>query len=340
MLRKNVFVVAEIGLNHNGDMDLAKKSIAAAADSGADSVKFQNYITEDFISDKKIKYKYLSNGKEIEESMFDMFKRCELDNNQLKDLKSYADSLKLDFHSTPTGINGINILKEIGCKIIKNGSDYLTNLDLIKEMGNTGLHTVLSTGMANLSEIDNAVQAFKSTGNTKLTLLHCTSSYPTPPLKVNLKRINTLKQCFECDVGFSDHTEGTTAAIGSISYGAVWIEKHFTFDRSLEGPDHRFSSNPEEFSKLVRGIREMEKMIGSSAIQPNDIENKSRQDFRLSCISTRNLVPGDILTNSDVSFRRPGTGIPPKDIVYLLGLKVCRHIKEGSILEMKDFQKN
>jgi len=333
-------MVAEIGINHNGNIDIAKKSIAAAAKSGADAVKFQNYITEDFISDKNIKYKYLFNGKEVEESMFDMFKRCELDDNQLLELKKYSDKFKVDFHSTPTSSKGIKILKEIGCKFIKNGSDYLTNLELIKEMGDSGLHTVLSTGMATLSEIDKAVDVFRSTGNDQLTLLHCTSCYPTPPSRVNLKRIKTLKDCFECDIGFSDHTDGNTASIGSIIYGASWIEKHFTLDRDEKGPDHRFSSDPDQFAKLVKDVRSMEQMIGNSAIKPNDIEQKSRKDFRLSCTATRDLRPGEILTRDDIAFRRPGTGIPPKDISYLLGHKVCRDIKKGTLLLVDDFQKN
>ncbi len=340
MNRKKVFIVAEIGINHNGNMNIAKESMAAAAKSGADSVKFQNYVTEDFITDKSIQYKYESEGKQVIESMYDMFKRCELDNDQIIDLKNYADKLNIDFHSTPTSTAGIKILKKIGCKIIKNGSDYLTNIELIREMGKTGLHTVLSTGMATLSEIDNAVNAFRSTGNNKLTLLHCTSSYPTPPSSVNLKRIKTLKECFACDIGFSDHTEGNTASIGSINYGTTWIEKHFTLSKMLKGPDHRFSSDPDQFSSLVKDIREMEQMIGNGSIKPNDIEQKSREDFRLSCTANKDLSPGEILNVNDVAFRRPGNGIPPKDIDYLLGHRVCKYIKKGSILKVKDFQKN
>lgn len=331
------FIVAEIGINHNGDMGLAKESIIAAAESGANAVKFQNYKTEDFISNKNLKLTYRSQEKFIEESQYEIFKRCELNLEQLLILKEVADKAKVNFHSTPTSLDGIQDLKKIGCTILKNGSDYLTNLKLIREMGETGLLTVLSTGMSTLSEIDDAVRAFRETGNDKIILLHCTSSYPTNPEDVNLARINTLKKVFNVKVGFSDHTKGVTAAIGAVLLGSIWIEKHFTLDRSLTGPDHWFSMNPVELKNLVKSIRDAEKLVGNSQIIPTKNELKSREQFRLSCVASRDIESGSFLSTEDIVFQRPGDGIPPIYENFLLGKKIFHSIKKGQKYQKKHF---
>jgi len=213
------FLVAEVGINHNGDLNLAKQTIDAAVAAGADAVKFQNYRTEDFINDKSLTYEYISQGNSIIESQYEMFKRCELTKETLRELKDYCESLNVNFHSTPTSKSGIQDLVEIGALILKNGSDYLTNLPLIRSMGESGLPTVLSTGMATLAEIDDAVRTFRSTGNNQLALLHCTSSYPTPPEEVNLRKIASLASAFGCPVGFSDHTDGIISALGAVALG-------------------------------------------------------------------------------------------------------------------------
>lgn len=334
---KKTFVVAEIGINHNGDMSLAKETIIAAAEAGADSVKFQNYKTDDFITDKNLILEYQSNGKNIKESQYKLFKRCELSFEQLLELKELCDFKGIVFHSTPTSIEGIEDLKKIGCNILKNGSDFLTNLRLIKAMGETGLLTVLSTGMATLSEIEDAVYTFRDTGNKKLLLLHCTSSYPTKPDEVNLSRINTLREKFNVDVGFSDHTKGISAAVGSIFFGARWIEKHFTLDQKLLGPDHWFSLDPEELNYLINSIRHTEKIIGNGEIAPTPGELKSRKEFRLSCVAARDLKPGTHISSNDIDFQRPGDGMPPLYEKYLLGKKINHFIKKGEKFENKHF---
>ena len=325
------FIVAEIGINHNGDMNIAREAIAAAAEAGADSVKFQNYRTEDFISDRKLMFEYVSQGETIIEPQFDMFKRCELSRDQLASLKEETDKYGLDFHSTPTSIDGIKDLQAIGCKIIKNGSDYLTHLELIRAMGETGLTTVLSTGMATFAEIDQAVQAFHDTGNEKLILLHCTSSYPTPAEDVNLARLATLSSAFGVPVGFSDHSAGTTASVGATILGACWIEKHFTLDRNLPGPDHWFSVDPVELQSLVKSVRDAKNMIGNSFILPTAGEQPGRRDFRLSCVAKSEIKEGSTIKESDIAFRRPGFGFPPKDIKYIVGRKIKTTVSAGSV---------
>jgi N-acetylneuraminate synthase/N,N'-diacetyllegionaminate synthase len=330
------FVVAEIGLNHNGDMALARRMIEAAAECGADSVKFQNYRTEDFLSDRSLTYSYVSQGHQVTEPQYDMFKRCELTREQLRDLKGHADRCGVAFHSTPTSEEGIRDLVDIGAPFLKNGSDYLLNLPLIRAMARTGLPTVISTGMATLSEIDTAVRAFRDAGGTALTLLHCTSTYPTPPEEVNLRRIPALAAVFGCPVGFSDHTAGTVAAIGAVALGATWIEKHFTVDRSLPGPDQRFSSDPGEFAALVKAVREITVCLGTSVVHPTSSEAEGRVSFRLSCVAARALPAGHVLAADDIAFRRPGTGFPPLAADWLIGHKLRASLNAGHVLSPED----
>jgi len=326
------FIVAEIGINHNGDMNLARKEIDAAIEGGADSVKFQNYRTEDFIADRNLTYTYDNNGKNIVESQHDMFKRCELNYKMLADLKTYCDKKGVVFHSTPTGMEGLADLLKLGVAVLKNGSDYLQHIPLIRAMGESGLPTALSTGMATKAEIETAVNTFYSAGNKNLILLHCVSLYPTPPENVNLKRMVSLSRAFNCPVGFSDHTSGNYAAIGAVALGACWIEKHFTLDRTLPGPDHRFSSDPIEFKELVDAIRVVEKQLGSADIKFTAGEDSARQQFRLSCVASRKMPAGWILKENDIVFCRPGGGIPPDRVYELYGRQLSRNVNAGDLL--------
>lgn len=334
---QKVYVVAEIGINHNGDMKLAKEMISAAKLSGADAVKFQNYFVEDFIIDRSIKYTYKSRGENITESQFDMFKRYELSFEQLKELKSFSDDIKIDFFSTPTSKMGIEHLKKLGVKILKNGSDFLQNLELIYAMAETGLPIILSTGMASLAQIDDAVRCFESAGGRDLVILHCISQYPTPKEFVNLKKINSLKSAFQYPVGFSDHTSGIVASIGAVTLGACFIEKHFTLSQDLPGPDHRFSSDPKEFKDLVNGIRYIESALGESKLGSGINEKLSSESFTLSCVAKSSFKKGEILSDPDIIFSRPGNGFPPKLKSFLVGKKLTRDKLQGSKFEFDDF---
>lgn len=332
------FMVAEIGINHNGDMDLAKKTIDAAIEAGANSVKFQNYYTEDFISDRSLTYEYISQGQTVVESQFDMFKRCELSLEQLSDLNQYCQERNTVFHSTPTSLKGLQALLDLEVPLLKNGSDFLTHLPFIEAMGKTGLPTVLSTGMATLADMDEAVRTFRQTGNPNLILLHCISSYPTPPEAVNLKKIPALASAFECLVGFSDHTEGCVAALGAVVYGACFIEKHFTLDKNLSGPDHRFSADPTEFAQLVSQVRNMEQCLGSSALGFSEAEAVGHREYRLSCVASKAFESGHILSEEDLIFRRPGHGFPPKLAHIVKGRTLKRAVEVGHVFTNEDFQ--
>lgn len=330
-------IAAEIGINHNGDMELAHRCIDAAADAGADAVKFQNFHTEDFISDQSLAYEYKSQGKTVVESQYDMFKRCELAPQQLHALREHCDRRGLIFFSTPSSESGIQDLVRAGAPLLKNGSDYLVHLPLIRALARTGLPTVLSTGMADEQDIRDAVEAFREAGGKDLILLHCTSSYPTPPEDVNLRKMASLARTFDCAVGLSDHTFGTIAAIGAVALGACMIEKHFTLDRNLPGPDHWFSSDPAELKALVQSVRTMEKNLGIADLRPAGSEEVGRRQYRLSCVAARELTTGHRLDYDDIAFRRPGSGLPPKAVDTLIAKCLTRNVHPGHVFAPEDF---
>jgi N-acetylneuraminate synthase/N,N'-diacetyllegionaminate synthase len=331
------FLIAEIGINHNGDLELARASIDAAARAGADAVKFQNYRTEDFLSDRSLALTYRSGGQEVTESQYELFKRCELSDEHLTALARHAWNAGVLFLSTPTSPAGVDALVRLGAPALKNGSDFLGNLPLIAHMARTGLPTMLSTGMAELAEIEAAVGAFRAAGGRELIVLHCVSSYPTPPREVHLRKMTTLQEKFGCLVGFSDHTEGTRAACLAVTLGAAVIEKHFTLDRSLAGPDHWFSSDPVEFAALVKAVHETETMLGSRVIRPTAAEADGRALFRLSCAASAELPAGHVVTAADIKFLRPGTGVPAAEMGSLLGRTLGRPMRAGELFAETSF---
>lgn len=332
------FIAAEIGINHNGDMDLAERMIQAAAEAGADAVKFQNYHTEDFVTDHSLLLEYRSRGEVVREPQYDLFKRCEIDRNDLARLARCCADNGVIFFSTPTGQESLDALLALEVPLLKNGSDYLGHLPLIRAMAQSGVPTVLSTGMATLAEMDDAVRGFREAGGDKLVLLHCTSSYPTPDDQVNLRKIPALQAAFCCAVGFSDHTEGIVAALGAVSLGACMVEKHFTLDRALPGPDQRFSSTPDELRDLVRGVRGLEAALGRSALGPATCEMAGRTSFRLSCAARVALSAGHVLDAGDVACLRPGTGLPPAAMDWILGARLAIPVAEGHIFTWEDFR--
>ncbi|MGZ6338715.1 MAG: N-acetylneuraminate synthase family protein, partial [Bdellovibrionota bacterium] len=279
-----VYIVAEIGLNHNGSFELAQKMIEGAARTGVDAVKFQNWRAEDFISDRTLQFTYKSRGREITEPFFDLCKRNELDPAWIPELTKICESNKVDFLSTPTSKEGVDDLVRAGIRVIKNGSDYLGHTPLISYMAENSDVVVISTGMANRVDIDEAVAA-ASGKRAKIVLLHCTSVYPTPPEDVNIRRMISLRERYGVAVGFSDHTVDELAAVQAVSNGAIFIEKHFTLDHDLEGPDHWFSSMPSEFERLVKAVRRAEVQMGSPGLVPAKGESENVKEFRLSAVA-------------------------------------------------------
>jgi N,N'-diacetyllegionaminate synthase len=331
------YVIAEVGINHNGDVDLARKIVDAASDAGADAVKFQNFRTEDFVSDRSLTWSYESGGRVVTEPQYDMFKRYELIGERLAAVAEHCRKRGIDFAATPTSEDGVAECVRFGAAFLKNGSDYLTHLPLIRAMARTGLPTILSTGMAVADEIDDAVAAFREAGGRDPVLLHCVSLYPAPLDTLDLRRIPAMARRFDCRIGFSDHSEGVIAAAAAVALGAVAIERHVTLDRSLPGPDHRFSADPAELRALVAAIRDAEAALGRERLDFAEAEAEARQQHRLSCVAGRGLVRGSVVTSPDIVFRRPGTGLPPKAAERLVGRRLVRDVPRGHMFDEADF---
>ena len=332
-------IIAEVGLNHNGNYELARESVIAAAKAGADAVKFQNFLTEDFLSDKSILHTYKDGNKEITEPLFDICKRSEFKVEWLPALIKLCDELGVVFLSTPTSENGVDDLISHGVKYIKNGSDYLSHIPLLKYMASTDATIIISTGMAYQEEIDDAVNAILSVqpNKSKLVILHCTSSYPTSPENVNLKKIQTLQDRYQVSIGFSDHTEGWEAAVQAVTLGATVVEKHFTLDKNLPGPDHWFSSDYEEFKELVQQIRLAESRMGMSALEPANSEIQVRDQWRLGLVWDKNIIVGSNITTKDIVIRKPATGLRPKELDFVIGCKAVRNCKKGEPVLKTDY---
>lgn len=332
------FIIAEIGLNHNGDFDLAVRTMEEAAEAGADAVKFQNYRTEDFIADRSLTFSYTSNGHPVTETMWDLCKRCEMPREWLPKLKARCDQLGVVLLSTPTSEEGVQDLVQIGVSMLKNGSDYLSHLPLLRDMGRTGLPVILSTGMAYQNEIQESIDAVRAGGSSPVILLHCTSVYPTPPSDVNLRRMTSLRDAFGLPVGFSDHAQGSAAAVQAVTLGACVLEKHFTHAHDLPGPDHWFSMEPKEFKQYVDDVRQAEARLGSAAIQPAAGEKNSRDEFRLSLVAARDLPQGHVLGRSDFVIAKPGLGLPPKEAEGAVGRTLARLVPKGAPIKAEHFQ--
>ena len=339
LLGKKPYIIAEAGINHNGDLNLAIDLVKAAAKSGASAIKFQNYLTEDFIFDKSLQFTYQSQGNEVTESMFDLCKRCEMNPKWIPELKRLSDDLGIDFLSTPTNIDGINDLMDVGVKMLKNGSDFLNHLPLLSQMSSTGLPIIMSTGMANKSEIRDAVQAVKTSGSSPIILLHCTSLYPTQIEDVNLNRMVTLKNTFDVPVGFSDHTRGSRAAIQALSLGACLFEKHFTLDHNSIGPDHWFSLDPDGLKKYVNDILDANTRLGSDKIEPSKGEANSCYEFRLSIRAKHDLKKGSMLSDDDLVFAKPYDGLAPKELPRIIGQILIKDIRRGDSIKWDFIEK-
>lgn len=333
-MEPKIHIVAEIGLNFNGDLELAKKSIKEASNSGATAVKFQYYKTEDFICDKSLTWEYQSQGKTVLERQYDMFKRCELTKEAMEDLVRFGAKEGIEVFATPTSIQGVRELASFGVSMMKNGSDYLSHLPLIRAMAETCLTTVISTGMADGWEVDDAVKAFKEAGGKDLVILHCTSLYPTEAQEADICRVAYLKDRYKEKVGFSDHTGISLPAQLAAALGAVFFERHFTLDKDLPGPDHRFSTTPVEFSKYVKAINFAFEVLGKGEMSEKEREAKAKGT--LSCVASRDLEKGFALEESQVSFCRPGNGIKPKFLKDILGRVLRNPLKKGDVITWED----
>lgn len=331
------YIIAEVGINHNGNLSTALEMIDIAKASGADAVKFQTFKAEEFCGDPEQQFTYRSAGREVTESMLSMFKRMELKNEDWFKIKEYANKSGIEFFSTPQNYSDLELLLPLGIQVIKVGSDDLTNLPLISSYAKTGLPIILSSGMADIAEVHRALNAAGWFEGRQVAMLVCTSLYPTPTTDVNIQRVSTLSAAFpNLIVGFSDHSQGNEAAIMATALGAKIFEKHFTFSHDAEGPDHWFSLNPRELHSWVKAIRDAHVMLGSGIIAPTQHELKMRELARRSIVAISDIIEGEVLGNSNVGLRRPGTGLAPEFLSDILGRSSNKFIPRGETLDWRD----
>ncbi|KPV44371.1 N-acetylneuraminate synthase [Alicyclobacillus ferrooxydans] len=322
------FVIAEIGVNHNGSLETAKKLVGLAKAAGADAVKFQTFQTAELVTRKAKQASYqMDNDPHL--SQFDMLERLELTNEETVELKNYAEAREIEFLSSPFDIASVHFLKSIGVKTIKIGSGEITNRFLLQTVADTGLPVILSTGMSSLGEVE---QALSILIENDVTLLHCTTSYPTPFESVNLRSMLTLRHAFDCPVGYSDHTEGIEIAVAAVALGATVIEKHLTYDRSAIGPDHKASLEPPEFKAMVEAVRNVEMALGTSRKQCSPAEIGNRDVARKSLVFTRSMTAGDIITATDLTAKRPGYGISSMQSADVIGFSLIQSVPKDTVV--------
>ena len=325
-------IIAEAGVNHNGDIELAKKLIDSAVLAGVDFVKFQTFKANKIVSPnaKKADYQLKNAGKE-DESQFKMLKKLELSDTDHQVLISYCQKKNIKFFSTAFDVDGISYLSSLGFDLFKIPSGELTNYPYLKAVAQTKKPVILSTGMANLDEIRVAIDVLITNGTKKeqLTVLHCNSEYPTPMPDVNLKAMLTIKKAFDVSIGYSDHTLGIEVPIAAVALGATVIEKHFTLDRNLKGPDHKASLEPKELKDMVDAIRNIEKAISGNGLkEPSPSEKKNIHIARKSIHLSKDLSLGSVITELDIIPLRPGDGISTMNWDEVIGKTVIRDLKK------------
>ena len=334
------FIIAEAGINHNGDVDKALKMIKVAKNAGVNAIKFQTFKAHEFITDSSLTYTYKSQGKSITESQLDLFKRCELTHEDFSKIKKMCDNEKIIFMSTPQNESDLDFLLELDISAIKVGSDDFTNIPLLKYYSKTNLPLIVSCGMSTFDEIKFTLETIGYFNNYPVALLLTTSEYPTIPENVNLNKLETLREKFPTiPLGFSDHTQDNLASSIAVSFGACIFEKHFTLDKSSYGPDHWFSSNPSELKIWCNSIRTSYDMMGNGKLVPTKSEIQMKSLARRSIIALNDIEIGDILNKNNIGLRRPGTGLQPKIFESILGKKTLKKIKKNSLLTYNDFEK-
>lgn len=330
----SVLIIAEAGVNHNGNLDLALKMVDEAKRAGADIVKFQTAIPEKVISKYADKAEYQKKTTGNEESQLEMCKRIHLKLSDYDIIKKYCEEVGIEFLSTPFDLESINYLEKLGMRLWKIPSGEITNLPYLIKIAKTGKPVIMSTGMAELNEVEEAVNVLKENGAGEITLLHCTTEYPAPFESVNLRAMNTLREKFGTEVGYSDHTVGFEAAVAAAVLGASVIEKHFTLNHNMEGPDHKASLELEEFEVMVNNIRLIEKALGDGVKQPAEAEKKNIAIARKSIVAAKDIKKGEIFTEDNITVKRPGSGISPMKWFEVLGTEAVRDFGEDELIEL------
>jgi N,N'-diacetyllegionaminate synthase len=332
---KRIYIIAEAGVNHNGSVEFAKKMIDVAVDAKVDAVKFQTFKAEKVVSRYAPKAEYQKKRTAADESHLEMVRKLELDEVAHEDLLAYCRFRNIQFLSTPFDLESIDLLNKLGLEIFKIPSGEITNLPYLQKIGVLKKEIILSTGMANLGEIEDALDVLTSAG-TKLkdiTVLHCNTEYPTPMQDVNLKAMQTIKSAFPgIPVGYSDHTEGIEVSIAAVAMGATIIEKHFTLDKNITGPDHKASLEPDELTAMVKAIRNIEKALGSGIKKSSPSELKNKPIARKSIVAAKNIQKGESFTQENLTVKRPGTGINAMRWSEVIGQSASKNYQQDELI--------
>ena len=334
-----IFIIAEVGVNHNGNIDVAKKLIDVAKESGANCVKFQTFVTDEVISKNTPLAEYQKNSTNVS-SQYELVKNLELSENDFLELKNYTEKSGLIFLSTPFDLHSVNLLDRINVDAFKISSGEITNKSLIEKISTYKKPIILSTGMSNLDEISEAINWITQNGCTSLAILQCTSNYPTELSNCNLSTISTLSEKYHVPIGFSDHTLDSLASIVAIGLGVKIIEKHITLSKDMSGPDHKASLEPHEFKSFVNQIRLAESILGDGIKKCLPCETNVKLVARKSLVVIDDMKKGEILTIDKIAIKRPGTGIEPKYIEQILNKKLKNEIKKDQILRWNDISGN
>jgi N-acetylneuraminate synthase len=327
-----VFIIAEAGVNHNGSLDLALRLINAAKASGADAVKFQTFRADQLATRSAQKAPYQERTTAGTESQFKMLQRLELDEAAHRRLIDHCREVGIQFLSSPFDTESADLLATLDVPLFKVPSGEITNLPFLEHLARKGRPLILSTGMSTLGEVEEAVRVLEAAGATKLTLLHCVTEYPAPFNQVNLRAMQTLRSAFGLPVGYSDHTPGIEIAVAAVALGAEVIEKHFTLDRSLPGPDHSASLEPQELRQMVEAIRHVEMALGGGIKAPAPCELPNLPVARKSVVAARSLAAGRRLVQGDLDIKRPGNGIAPKLLPALIGRTLRVSLSKDEII--------
>lgn len=339
--KNKVLIIAEAGVNHNGDINLAKKLIDAAVNANVDIVKFQTFIAENVISINAEKAAYqIENTGKPNESQLEMVKKLQLTFDDFKTLKLYCSQKGIRFLSTPFDLESVDFLRTLDTEIWKIPSGEITNLPYLQKIGAYNEQVIFSTGMSSLGDIENAIRILTDAGTLreKITVLHCNTEYPTPMPDVNLKAMLTIKNAFDINIGYSDHTLGIEVPIAAVAMGATVIEKHFTLDKMMDGPDHKASLEPDELKQMVISIRNIEQALGTGVKLPTDSERKNIEIARKSIHLAKDLQSGHIISETDLVIKRPGNGINPMLINEIVGCKLKSNVVKDSLLHLKDIE--
>lgn len=321
-----VYIIAEAGVNHNGRLDLALQLCDAAKEAGVDAVKFQTWKTERIVTRRTgLAIYQAANINDRNISQFAMLKKLELSYGQFKDIQSYCHKIGIEFLSTPDEEESLAFLMTLNLPFIKVGSGEMTNIPYLRKIGSYQKNVILSTGMSTLAQVAVAYDTLIQSGTPQVTLLHCTTNYPCPKPEVNLRAMQTLKDAFKCHVGYSDHTMGMEIPIAAVAMGAEVIEKHFTLDKTMEGPDHQASLEPGELTAMVRSIRNVESALGDGIKHPNPSEIKISQIVLKSIVAKHPIASGARLTSENLTVKRVGSGISASHWDFVIGTTACKN---------------